>query len=81
MEGNEGETMEQLDSVDSHVEDVPVTRTREDFSTYDNPLVQWPPTTDSTFHFPMGQSGSSDWVFNHSLDYTVGAKFSPNAPF
>ena len=29
MEGNEGETMENPASIDSHVEDVPVTRIRE----------------------------------------------------
>ena len=62
MEGNRGETMDRLASVDSHVEDVPITKTREEFSAYDNPLVQLPPTTDSTFHFPMeGRPSSSDW--------------------
>ena len=82
MEGNEGETMEQTTSIDSHVEDVPVTITREEFSTYDNPLVQQPPMIDSTFHFPMEiQPGSLDWVFNHPSDDTTGTKFCPNAHF
>ena len=53
MEGNEGETMDRETSVDSHVQYVSVTQTREEFSTYDNPLVEHPSTADSTFHFPM----------------------------
>ena len=73
VEGNEGETMEQLVSTNSHVEDVPVTGTREELSTFDNPLVQQPPTVDSTFHFPTeGQLGSSDCIFNHPFHDTVG---------
>ena len=82
LERNEGETMDQLDSVDSHVEDVPVTETREAFSTYHKPLVQLPPVADSTFHFQMKfQPISSDWVFNHPSDDTVGAEFGSNDPF
>ena len=39
VEGNEGETMDQPTSIDSHVEGVLVTETREEFSSYDNPLL------------------------------------------
>ena len=53
MEGNEGETMDRETSVDSHVQYVLVTQNREEFSTYDNPLVHHHSTADSTFHFPM----------------------------
>ena len=38
LEQNDGETMEQPVYVDSHVEDVPVTGTREELSTYDSPF-------------------------------------------
>ena len=83
VEGNEGETMDQPAIADSHVEGVPVTETREEFSSYDNPLlVQQPSTEDTTFHFPMeGHPGSSNWVFNHQSDDTVAIEFGPNAPF
>ena len=82
MEGNEGETMDQPTCDNSHVEYVPTTKIREYFSTYDNHLVQQPPTVDSTFHFPpKGKLSSSYWVFNHPSDDTIGTESGPNAPF
>ena len=53
MEGNKGETMDQPNSIDSHVQYVLVTQTREEFSTYDTPLVRHAPTAHSNFHFPI----------------------------
>ena len=83
MEGKEGETMDQPVSIDAHVEGVLVTETREEFCSYDNPLlVQRHSTEDVVFRFqPEGQPGSSNWVFNHPSDDTVAAEFGPNAPF
>ena len=49
--------------VDSHVEENPVVEVGEEFTTYDNPLVEQPPMADTSFHFPMeGHVGSSNWI-------------------
>ena len=53
MEGHEGETMQRPASVDARIETTSATKSRKYFSVYNNPLVQLPPTTDTTFHFPM----------------------------
>ena len=55
------EAIDQGVTADSHVEGNPVVEVGEEFTTYDNPLVEQPPTTDMTFDFPMeGQVGSSN---------------------
>ena len=83
MEGNEGETMEQPATSNYHVEGVPVNEMREEFSSYDNPLlVQQPSTEDISFLFPTeGQPGSSNWVFNHPSHDTVATYFGSNDLF
>ena len=69
-------------TADSHVEGNPVVEVGEEFTYYDNPLVQQPPMADTTFHFLMkGQPGSLDWVFNHPSDDTIGIEFGTNSPF
>ena len=78
-------TMEATDQhvmVDSHVEGNPVVEAGEEFTSYDNPfVVQQPPVADTSFNFQMeGQTGSSDLVFNHPFDDTIGVEFRPNAP-
>ena len=74
MEGQEGVTMERLTYVDSRMGTTPATETREDFFVYNNPLVQMPPTMDTTFHFSMeGQPDSSNWTVNHPPDETIEA--------
>ena len=45
--------MDPTTSIDSHIEGFPNTQTREEFSTYDTPLVRHAPMADSTFHFPI----------------------------
>ena len=61
MEGSKGETMERLASADARMETTPAAKTREQFSIYNSPSVQLPPTMETTFHFSMeGQPGSSD---------------------
>ena len=60
----------------------PVVEFREEFTTYDNPLVKHPSTADTTFHFPMEDKyGSSYWVSNHPTDDIERVAFGPNAPF
>ena len=72
MEGQEGVTMERPASVDARIETTSGARTREEFSVYNNPLVQLSPTTDTTFHFSMeGQLGSSEWIGGHPLDESI----------
>ena len=45
-------------------------------------MVEQPPMTDTTFHFPMeGHVGASNWVVNRSSDDTEGSEYGPNAPF
>ena len=67
--------MEAIDQglvVDSHVEENPAVEVGEEFTTYDNPLVEQPPMADTTYHFPMeGHVGSSNWV-DHPSDDTKG---------
>ena len=41
-------------AIDSHVEGIPVVESREQFTSYVNPLFQQPPTAD-TFSFPDGR--------------------------
>ena len=74
VEGNEEETMERTNSVDSHIENTVATETREYFSIYDNPLVQLPHVADPPLRFLMeGQADSSNWTFNHPPDEAVEA--------
>ena len=82
MEGQEGVNMERPTSTDAHIETTLSTKTREYFFLYNNPLVQLPPTMDTTFHFSMeGQPDSSNWTVNHPLDETIDVEYGPNAPF
>ena len=54
-----------------HVEGNPVVEVREEFTTYDNPLVKQPPMVDTSFDFPMeGHFGSSNWVIDFPFDDT-----------
>ena len=76
------ETIDQGATTDSHVEGNLVVEVGEEFSRYDNPLVEMSPMTDTTFHFLMeGYVGSSNWVINHPFDDIEGTKYVPNAPF
>ena len=60
-------------TTDSHVEGNLVMEVGEEFTTCDNLLVELPPMTDNTFHFPMeGHVGSSNWVVNHPSNDTEG---------
>ena len=68
-------------TTDSHVEGNLVMEVGEEFTTCDNLLVELPPMTDNTFHFPMeGHVGSLNWV-DHPSDDTKGTYYGPNAPF
>ena len=80
--------MDQLVTTDPHVEGIPVTQSKEEYASFENPstptlvVVQWPSSHDSTFHFPMeGNYGARDWVFSHPSDDIVASKFGPTAPF
>ena len=76
------EATDQGATTDSHVEGNLVMEVGEEFTTCDNLLVEHPPTTDNTFHFPMeGHVGSSNWVVDHPYDDTKGTEYGPNAPF
>ena len=60
----------------------PATEPREEFSFYDNPLVQLTLEVNTSFHFPTeGRPRSSEWIGNHPPDETTGEKYGPNAPF
>ena len=75
------ESIDQRFAVDSHVEENPTVEVGEELTTYDNPLVEQPPTTDIVFLFPMeGHVGSSNSV-DRPYDDTKGTKYGPNAPF
>ena len=74
--------MEWLASTDAHIENTLATETREDWSIYNNPLVQMPLADDPPFLFLMeGQAGSSNWMFNHPPDETIEVEYGPNSPF
>ena len=76
------ESTDQNVTNDSHVEGTALVEVREEFTTYDNPLVEQPPRTDTTFNFPTeGQPGASYWVINHSSNDTIGVELGPNDPF
>ena len=47
------EAIDQGSAADSHVEENPTVEVGKEFTTYDNPLVEQPPTVDIAFHFPM----------------------------
>ena len=47
------EAIDQGATTISHVEGSPVVESEEQFTAYINPLVQQPPTTDTSFHSPM----------------------------
>ena len=80
MEGQGGVTMEWPASTYALIETTSDTKTREYFSVYNNPLVQLPHATNTTFHFQMeGQPGAQDWVFTHPSD--VASEFGPTTPF
>ena len=62
--------MTQPITVDPHVEGIPVTESKEYYSSFKNPptptqvVVQQPSSCDSTFHFELKwYSGAQDWVF------------------
>ena len=56
-------------TVDSHVQENPIVEVGEEFTTYENSLVEQPPTVVATFHFPMEiHVGSSNWVDHRSND-------------
>ena len=66
------EARDQGATTDSQVEGNPIMEDGEEFTTYDNPLVEQPPMTNTAFHFQMeGHVGSSNWV-NHPSDDTEG---------
>ena len=52
MEGQEGVTMERPASAEVHMETTLATEPREEFSVYNNPLVQLTPEANTSFHFP-----------------------------
>ena len=58
-ERREGETMDQPITTDPHIEGIPVTKSGEDYSSFENPstptpvVVQQPSSCDSIFHFPL----------------------------
>ena len=58
-------------STDSHVEGSPVVDSGEQFTAYVNPLVQQPPTADTSFHSSM----------EGRTDNPVETEYGPNAPF
>ena len=63
------ESIDQLATADSHMEENPTLEVGEEFTTYDNPLIEQPPTANTSFHFPMeGHVGSSNWVDHSSND-------------
>ena len=47
------ESTDQGDATGSHVEGSPVVEGGEQFTSYDNPLVEQPPMAETAFHFPM----------------------------
>ena len=54
------------------MEEDPTVEVGEEFTTYDNPLVEQPPMVDTAFHFPMeGHFGSSNCV-DRPFDDTEG---------
>ena len=62
------ESIDQGATTDSHVEGSPIVDVEEEFTTYDNPLIEQPPTADTAFHFLMeGRAGSLDWVATHPI--------------
>ena len=68
-------------AVDSHVEEILAVEVGEEFTTYDNPLVEQPPMDDTTFHFPMeGHVSLSNWVDSPSND-TKETEYGVNSPF
>ena len=73
--------MERPALAEAHIETTPATEPREEFSVYDNPLVQLTPEANTSFHFPMeGRPGSFDWMGNHPPDETIGVEYGTNAP-
>ena len=57
------EAIDQGATSDSHVEENTAVEVGEEFTTYDNPLVEQPPIAEISNHFPMeGHVGSSNWV-------------------
>ena len=71
VEGEEGLNMEQPTSIDDLVRTTSDIETRDDFTIYTNPLVQFPPVANVFVHSPM----------EGSVDGPNEAKFGPNAPF
>ena len=68
-------------AVDSHVEENLAMEVGEEFTTYDNPFVEQPPTANIAFHFPIeGHVCSLNWVDRLSDD-TEGTKYGPNSSF
>ena len=65
------EATNQGDGTDSHVEGIPNVERGEQFTAYVNPLVQQPPTADTSFHSPMEVRTNSP----------VETEYVPNAHF
>ena len=63
--------MEQPASADALVGTTSASETKDDFTIYTNPLVQFPPTTDVSVHSPM----------EGRVDSPIEAEFDPDAPF
>ena len=71
MEGQEVITMEQPNSTNVPVGTALASETREDFTIYTNPLVQFPPATDVFAHLPL---------VGHA-DTPTPPDYGPDAPF
>ena len=65
------ESIDQGVATESHVEGITVVESGEQFTSYVNPLVQHPPTADTSFHSSM--EGRTDSPFEN--------EYGPNAPF
>ena len=53
MEGQEGVNIEQPSSANVPIGTALASETREDFTVYTNPLVQFPLATDASMHLPL----------------------------
>ena len=65
------EATDQGAATNSHVAGSPVMDSRENFTTYVNPLVQERPTNDTSFHSPI----------EGHIDSLVETEYGPNALF
>ena len=65
MEGEEGVAVEIPTSTENRME---ITPPREYFTVYTNPLVQLPPTTDTSLHPPLEGHGDASTPPDYGLD-------------